>query len=252
MSIKTAVTLLFVFLFCGWGRAEEPLRFVSDSNFAPYSMLQDGKPAGIDVEVFQEAARRAGIPYALQLVAWEEVVRKVKSGEAHGGFSFFRTPEREEYALFVEEAVVHYSDYVMFTRNGHTFPFREWSDLDGKRIGVNKGFSFSEAFGAGGDVVLKEFDSEAESIAALLKGRVDGFVGQLDTTYYQLGRMGMSSTVIYLPKVVMKDRPAYMVMARNSELKKKEQIARRLGLALRSMYRDGTYNRIARRYLFRF
>ncbi|WP_147819572.1 substrate-binding periplasmic protein [Salidesulfovibrio onnuriiensis] len=254
MRTKLILALLFVFLCCGGAQAEK-LKFVADNNFAPYSMSQDGKAAGIDVELFQEAARRADIAYELELMPWEQVVQRVRTGACDGAFSFFRTPEREAYAVFAEEAVVHFSDYVLFTRNGHSFEFRTWDDLDGKRIGVNKGFRFSEEFDdnvAKGDIVRVEFDSEAKSIAALLKGQVDAFIGQLDTTYYQLDRMGMASTVIYLPTLVKKDRPAYMVISKNADLQNKEQIARRLGIALRSMYRDGTYSKIARRYLLRF
>lgn len=251
---RFAISLLFVLSLAAWAGAQ-PLTFVGDSGFAPYSMLQGGKAVGIDVEVFQEAARRAGIDCAVELVPWEQVVQRIKSGKSHGGFSFFRSPAREEYALYVDQAPVHTSDYVMFTRNGHTFDFRDWQDLRGKRIGVNKGFRFSEAFDAQvaqGVIEQVEFDSESQNIAALLKGRVDAFIGQLDTTYYQLERMGMSSTIVYLPKVVMKDRPAYLVFSKNSGLKNTEQLARRFGMALRTMYRDGTYNKIARRYLFRF
>lgn len=250
----TLISLMFL-LFWSHVSHAEPLKFVANDNFAPYSMFESGKPIGMDVELFQEAARRAGIQYTLELLPWSEVMAQVRSGRCDGAFSLFRSAEREEFALYVEEAVIHYSDYVLFVRNGRNITFQNWDDLKGKRVGVKQGFQFSDEFDGHvdrGDIEKTEFPGESENIGALLKGSIDAFVGQLDTAYYQLDRMGMSSTIIYLPKVVSKDRPAYIALSRNSPLKHKEQIGQRLGIALRSMYRDGTYNKIARRYLFRF
>lgn len=233
----------------------DPLRVVGDRDFAPYSMMQGDKPAGIDVEMFQEAAKRTNIEYTLELLPWDELVQAVKSGSCDVAFSMFKASERSEYAIFADSSPMHTSDYVMFTRQNRTFTFNDWTDLMGKRIGVIRGFCFCEEFdqaAAQGKVEKVEFENDRAGLGGLLKRQVDGFIGQLDTSYYQINKMGLSSTIVYLPKIVREDRPAYMVVSRASAVEHKQQLADRLGMALKSMYRDGTYSTIARRYLFRF
>ncbi len=248
--------LIFLLMALGAGTAlAAPLSFLSDRDFAPYSMMQDGKPAGIDVEVFSEACKRAGVEYSLELVPWDELLRRFKRGECQGAFSLFRTPEWEACAWFVDQAAMHYSDYALFTRVGSDLVFRSWEDLQGKRIGAAGGFALSEDFHDAwkkGIFTGRPYKGEAACVGALLKGEIDAFAGQVDSTHYHLSRMGMTSTVVSLPKMLRLQRPAHIAFSRAAKVKGMESIANRLGDALLSMYRDGTYNTIARRYLFRF
>lgn len=252
---RLLLIVLTLLLGTGSALAAGQLRILSDRDFAPYSMMQNGKPAGIDVEVFAEACKRAGVDYSLQLVEWEDLVQQLKTGRCHGAFSLFRTPERESNVLFVDLAVMHYSDYGLFTRVGSGLTFDSWDDLQGKRIGSIGGFAMSDEFQQAqekGVFAGRNYLDEASCVGGLLKGEIDGFVGQLDTTHYQLNRMGMTNTVVYLPRLVRSRRPAYIGFSRAALEKGLEGMAERLGKALQSMYRDGTYNTIARRYLFRF
>lgn len=252
---RLLLIVLTLLLGTGSALASEQLKVLSDRDFAPYSMIQNGKPSGIDVEVFAEACKRAGVDYSLQLVEWEDLVKRLHTGQCHAAFSLFRTPEREKDVLFVDRAVMHYSDYGLFTRVGSGLAFDSWDDLRGKRIGSIGGFAMSDGFqqaAKNGIFTSRAYVDEASCVGGLLKGEIDGFVGQLDTTHYQLNRMGMTNTVVYLPKLVRSRRPAYIGFSRAALSERLEGVAARLGKALQSMYRDGTYNSIARRYLFRF
>ena len=235
--------------------AAEALTIVADNDFAPYSMMIEGQPAGIDVEVLTEAARRADIDLNIVLKPWEELVSMVKNGECDGAAALFRTPEREKYALFMDAVPVHLSDYVIFTKIGNTFVFKSCEDLRGKVIGVVTGISLGDEFEAAkadGIVQVRDYPEIIDAVRGLLDGEIDGFVGNIDVTYYQLKPMGMTSSIMYLPKKIVEDKPAYVVLSRGSALKDKAQVARRIEHALNQMKLDGTYNTIAKRYLFRF
>ncbi|WP_319541460.1 transporter substrate-binding domain-containing protein [uncultured Pseudodesulfovibrio sp.] len=236
-------------------RAMDTLLFVADKDFAPYSMLVEGEPAGIDVDVLTEVARRAGIDLKIAFKSWETVVSMVKNGECDGATSFFKTPDREQYAMFMDAVPIHVSDYVIFTKVGGKFPFRTYEDLRGKILGKVSGMSLGDEFDAArtdGIMDIKEYQDVSGAVNGLLEGEIDGFVGNMDVTYNTLKPMGMTSSIVYLPKKVIDDKPSYAVFSRASGLKEKDLIIRKFEHILTQMREDGTYNTIAKRYLFRF
>ncbi|MDC0335269.1 transporter substrate-binding domain-containing protein [Pseudodesulfovibrio sp.] len=235
-------------------QAQNPL-FVADIDFAPYSMISEGKPAGIDVDVLTEAARRSNLNLDIQFKQLDKLIEMVKTGQCDGAFSLFRSPEREKYAMFMEAVPVHYSDYVLFTKVGDKFSFSSYADLTGKIIGKVDGVSLGEEFDAAkgkGTVEVKLYPDPAAALKGLLMGEIDAYAGNIDVTYHRLKTMGMTSSIVYLPKKIVSQKPAYLVMSRASKLENKELILQKLERALDLMRKDGTYGKIARRYLLRY
>lgn len=234
--------------------AQNPL-FITNTDFAPYSMISEGHPSGIDVEVLTQAATRAGIAIDIEFKPWDQLLEMVKNGECAGAFSLFHTPERENFAMFMDAVPVHLSDYVLFTKVGTKFSFRTYDDLAGKIIGrvdgTDLGAEFAEALAAG-KINIKEYPDLAASIRGLLMGEIDAYAGNIDVTYYRLKDMGMTSSIVYLPKKIVEGKPAYLVMSRASNFQGKERLMQGLERALDLMKKDGTYNKIARKYLLRF
>jgi polar amino acid transport system substrate-binding protein len=253
--MKKSLFVCLFLLFAAVARAETPLQFLADRDFAPYSMVIDGEPTGIDVDVFNEAARRAGLAINIQTQPLETVLEKVKDGSCDGALTMFRSPDRERYALFMEATPVHYSDYVLFTKVGGRFPFNSYKDLAGKIIGMVAGLDLGPDFAAArakGDMLVKEYQDQRAIIAGLLGGEIDAFAGNIDVTYYRLKAMGMTSSVVYLDHKLLTGKPSYAVLSRAAKREDKAEIIQALERALDQMSKDGTYNAIARRYLLRF
>ncbi len=246
--------LLALTLLTGPAQAQ-PVLFVSDVDFAPYSMIIEGQPAGIDVDILVAAAKRAGIDIDIEFKPWDELVRMMKQGECDGAFSLFLSPEREKEALFLEAEPIHFSDYVLFTKVGADFDFTTYDDLSSKTIGRVAGTSLGSEFDAAlaaGKLTVKEYPDLAASLRGLLTGEINAYAGNIDVTYYRLKAMGMTSSITYLPKKLVKQKPAYLAMSRASKYKDKERVIQGLERALAKMRKDGTYNKIARRYLLRY
>lgn len=232
-----------------------PLVVLTDADFAPYSMKQGGKQVGIDVEVFREAARRAGVNYKLEPVPWDELVTRVKNGNCDLAFSMFHTPKRTTYASFITAAPMHTSDYSFFTLVSRGISRAGVEALANMTIGRPAGFSVGKTFDEAekaGRLKTVGFTSDAKMVAALLRGRIDAFVGQIDVVQYTLRRMGMQSTVVQIEPVLKRNRPAFIVVPRTVTRPERLNIEARLGMALKSVHQDGTYREIARKYLLRF
>ncbi|MFH1914490.1 MAG: transporter substrate-binding domain-containing protein [Pseudomonadota bacterium] len=233
----------------------EPLVFVGDIDFAPYSTLTGGRPAGIDVEVLTEAARRAGIDIIIRLRPWDEVVRMLEAGECAGAFALFRGEGRSRYARFLDGVPIHTSDFVLFTMVGSRFSFRTFEDLADRIVARVSGMSLGEEFDAAvaaGTVTVRDYPDQAAALAALIAGDVAAYAGNIDVTYARLKDMGMTSSIVYLPRKLVSQKPAYVVLSRASALPEMEEVAQRLEIAMDQMRRDGTYRTIAHRYLLRF
>lgn len=253
--MKKCLIVCLLALFAATARAEAPLHFLADKDFAPYSMVIDGQPTGIDVDVFNEAARRAGLEIDIRTHPLETVMEMVQNGSCDGALSLFRSPDRERYALFMEATPVHYSDYVLFTKVGDRFPFNSYKDLAGKVIGIIVGLDLGPDFDAArakGDLIVKEYPDQRAIIAGLLGGEIDAFAGNIDVTYYRLNSMGLTSSVVYLDHKLLTGKPSYAVLSRAAKRQDKAEIIQALEKALDQMSEDGTYNTIARRYLLRF
>lgn len=247
--------LALVVTFMAPAARAQTFTFVSDMDFAPYSMLSQGRASGIDVEVMTEAARRAGIEIEILLRPWDELVRMLKAGECDGAFALFKDEERQEFAIFLEAVPIHYSDYVFFTRVGANFSFRSYDDLVGKTIGRAAGVSLGEEFEAAakaGKMTLRAYPDQAAALGGLVSGEVGAYAGNIDVTYNRLKTMGMTSSIIYLPKKILEKKPAYVVLSRASAYPEKAEVGQKLERALDQMRRDGTYRDIAHRYLLRF
>ncbi|MEZ7198115.1 substrate-binding periplasmic protein [Pseudodesulfovibrio karagichevae] len=253
--MKKCLIACLLVLFATTARAGVPLHFVADGDFAPYSMVIDGVPTGIDVEVFTEAARRAGLEVDITMQPLETVLKMVRDGSCDGALALFRSPGRERYALFMEATPIHFSDYVLFTKVGTRFPFNSYKDLSGRVIGIVTGVDLGQDFidaRSKGDMLVKEYPDQPAIIAGLLGGEIDAFAGNIDVTYYQLKNMGLTSSIVYLDRKLLTGQPSYAALSRAAQRQDKEEIIQALEKALDQMAKDGTYNNIARRYLLRF
>ncbi|EGB15377.1 extracellular solute-binding protein family 3 [Pseudodesulfovibrio mercurii] len=253
--MKTILTVCLLLLFAATAGAAGPLHFVADADLPPYSMVTDGAPSGIDVDVFSEAARRAGLEVEIKTYPLETVLAMVRDGKCDGALGLFRTPERERYALFLDATPIHYSDYVLFTKVGNRFAFNGYPDLAGKVIGMAAGLDLGPDFAAArakGDMIVKEYPDMRAIIAGLLGGEIDAFAGNIDVTYYRLKDMGLTSSIVYLDRKLLTDKPSYAVFSRAANLPDRDGTVQALERALDQMAKDGTYKTIARRYLLRF
>lgn len=246
---------LAITLFASPAFAEEPPLFLFNEDFAPYSMINNGRPAGIDVDILTEAAKRAGIAFNMEFKPWDQALTMLEKGDCAAAVGLFRTPEREQIGMFMDGAPIHTSDYVLFTKVGSKLAFNTYKDLSGKIIGrvagTNLGPDFTQALDAN-MLEIKEYKDLAAALMGLLKGEINAFAGNIDVTYHRLTQMGMTSTIVYLPKKIVSQKPAYVVFSRASSTPEKEALLTKLERAIDSMHKDGTYNKIARHYLIRF
>jgi len=218
-------------------------------DFTPYSWVESGKQTGIDVEVIQLLSQKSGIPITVRLTPWKRVVHDTKSGRVDGAIAMFKSDEREGFAIFIPTPL-HESTYKIFVRKGAEFKFDSVSDLYGKSIGQNAGFYISKAFEQAnkeGLIRVKESTMEA-NIKRLNAKRIDSLVGNQQEVYYLLSQMGLSDSIVALPRPMFPSRGAYLAISKASQVPNKEQVVKKLSETLKAMKDSGELNEIYAKY----
>ena len=241
-----AVCLLIGWL--AWATAavaldQEPLRVAVDGAYPPY-MYGNSPAKGLYPEIIRAAFSAAGISVALTGYPWKRALSLGRDGKAAvGGI----------YQNLARMAVFDYSDPIyretlrVVVKAGRAFPFRGVVDLGGRRVGINRGWSYGEVFDSArraGLFSAEEATDDQANLTKLILGRVDCVIVDELSLSQIVERMGWED------KVELLDLPAavnsvHLVFAKHSG---KRQILERFNQGLVEIKKNGTYNRIAIRF----
>lgn len=171
----------------------ETVELVADP-YPPYQFQEGGAVRGVDHDMIAAAFRRRGLETRTTLLPWDECLRRVGSGEAHGIFQIQRSPEREQAFLFSRP--IRTARTVFFQKAGRGFRFEEGGDpvaaLSRCRLGVIAGYGYGEVVDAVPAEAKVAVDSQEELLQGLAEGRFDLAVTDVGVAAYLCGRLGLT------------------------------------------------------------
>lgn len=110
----------------------------------PTAYMENGKPAGLLVDIVTEAFRRAGYPVRIELKPWARCLSEARDGTVDGVFSSFKSPEREAFLNFTAVPVMTQVE-TLFVRANSAIQFDgDLSKLAQVKIGVIQSTSYGE------------------------------------------------------------------------------------------------------------
>lgn len=141
--MKHAILVLLFTCHCAF--SAEPLRFVSDT-FPPYQYLDDnGKPAGICVELLKQVYQQLGQPIEIEFLPWQRSRRMFAQGQYAGQLCVGKSPERLKLGVFADQYMVLSDWYAYKNRDNLEAPkVNQLEDFDNYSIGVTAGYTYSE------------------------------------------------------------------------------------------------------------
>jgi cystine transport system substrate-binding protein len=223
-------------------RASGVIRVANTQASPPWSMLDDkNQPAGYDVEVAKEVARRIGVA-RVEFVAdlFKNFVEGLKAGKYELVMNDLTpTPEREKQVDF--SIAYGLEDFRIFVRTSNN-DIKDRPDLKGKRIGVTAGTSnesWSRANLPGSEIVT--YDNGGLVFNDIAIGRIDALISS------HFGGMRYA-TVNKLP---IKEVGPILTYQLSAAAMPKNQPALReaVSKAIRDMRADGTIDRLSNRLL---
>ncbi|MDP9890929.1 cystine transport system substrate-binding protein [Variovorax boronicumulans] len=223
-------------------RAAGVIRIANTQASPPWSMLDDkNQPAGYDVEVAKEVAKRIGVT-RVEFVAdlFKNFVEGLKAGKYDLVMNDLTpTAEREKQVDF--SAAYGLEDFRIFVRNANN-DIKDRPDLKGKRIGVTAGTSnesWSRENLMGSEIVT--YDNGGLVFNDLAIGRVDALISS------HFGGMKYA-TVNKLPIKEVGPILTYQLSAA-AMAKNQPALREAVSKAVKDMRADGTIDRLSNRWL---
>lgn len=227
------------------------LLLVTDYDFPPYSYAVDGRMTGIDIEIIQKAARRAGLSIGIEQYPWKRVLRMIESGEADGGFSLFHTQEREQYAIYSHNPL-RVSVLQAFASRDSSIRASTVEDLHGQTVLIPAGFAISEKFDAAvreERIVTVWVNNAADGIKRLMRSKDAILVGNRDAIQFHARQLGVAEMIRPL-FILVGQRSAFLVLSRKRAGEPHaRQDFEKLDRELGRMRLDGSMARIIRNYV---
>lgn len=145
--------------------------------YPPFAyMASDGSIKGIDAEILQKAAKRAGINLVIKLVDWEQALNLSKNGIVDGIFILFKTKEREKIYKYIE-IPLSFDQMAFFSSNTFKKDIVSIKDLKGLRVGIEKETVYPEEFTNYNDCKKMSASNPKQLISWLATGKVDVAIG---------------------------------------------------------------------------
>jgi polar amino acid transport system substrate-binding protein len=160
---------------CAQGTLDDLKLTVVGEEYAPYSFLLDGIPAGLSVDIVENMTLQAGIPFSrsdIILQTWEEALDATISGENTLLLAVYRTPEREDQMQFIGPVATESS--AVFVNSGFNQTISSTQDLLNLKIGVISGDAHETLLAGYG--IIPEHITTAPNLSALISLVQDGSV----------------------------------------------------------------------------
>ena len=216
---------------------KEPLRFLGNKAIAPFISLENGKPAGIVVDLAYALADKAGLTIDVEAMDWSTAQSEVLQGKADALLQINPNPQREQIYDFSDTLLV--SDFDIFRKATRT-DIQSLESLRGKRVGVESGGFPAQQLGAGGFQLIPVTTWKA-AFTLLDTNQIDAVIVDRWVGEYELA-------VNRFDGIAAVDSPVAQNYSRVAVKKGNKQLLDKINIGLESIKQDGVYRRIMEKW----
>lgn len=234
--MKKLLFLALLALQCAW--AEETM-ILTTEDAPPTNMLAaDGKTIiGSATEQIQELFKRAGIPYTITLYPWVRAITMATNDRNTCVYSTTRTEPRENQFRWV--GPVAPNDWVLFAKEDSKITLSALNDAKKFRVGGYRGDAVALYLEEQG-FKLDNATNDEQSLKKLLAGRID----LMATGGFSGAWVAKKAGVRIKPVLNFQKTSLYLACS----LSVPEATANKLNGILREMEKDGTVEKINKKY----
>jgi EAL domain-containing protein (putative c-di-GMP-specific phosphodiesterase class I)/ABC-type amino acid transport substrate-binding protein/GGDEF domain-containing protein len=215
------------------------VRFQADHDYPPFSAEDPAKgPVGYDIDLFRDAARRAGLQADVHLDDWLAVQTRLSEG-AIDVVPMLVTPERQRRLLFTQPYLQRY--HLVFGRRGDRF-VASLDQLAGRRVAVQRAGRAWQAIVQVPGVQPVLVDREGDTMRAVNDGRAEFAIAPSNTAFHARRRYHIRD-VVPLSAPLLGSDYAFALPPDRIDLK------RRLDAGLQQTISSGAADRIYLRWL---
>lgn len=231
--------------------ADNTIIFGSVTKNPPLSYEEDGVAKGFFLDVFREAAKRAGYNIRFTLYPMKRLEANLQSGNIDGTVHITHTKKREKFIIYSTSPIL--SGYsLVFVKKGREFPFKTINDLYGKKIGVILGFKvMNEAFETAikeGKIMTKPVSKHEQNLKKLIAERIDCLIGTKNLTWYRANELGLAGQLVALDQPINEVSVYFAISKHTKNIAAPPAFMGAMNNALESVKSDGTYEKIQMKY----
>lgn len=178
------LSLLLSFFFV-WYRAnntnqpttvskENVLLVGTNSEYAPFSFMENNQVVGFDIDLITEIAKVMGKTLEIQDMPFDALIPALQTGQLQIIASGITPTEKRAQQVNFSKPYLK-GDQLLIVSSA-TQPLKSVSDLTDKKVAVNEGFTADYYMSAIKGPQLVRFASPIESFMALASGRIDALV----------------------------------------------------------------------------
>ncbi|BBB67679.1 hypothetical protein UNDYM_3426 [Undibacterium sp. YM2] len=216
-------------------------------SYPPYEYIEQGEVKGIAVDIIKEAFRLMGHQVSINIYPMRRSLEMVKNGEADGIFTVFKTPEREKYIIYSNEAVLQLT-ISLWTRNDSNINFDgELARLAPYRFGAVRGISYGSRFDEfikSGVLNVELASDQTSAIRMALAQRFDILISNHAGAIHEMKKMGLLNDFKVLYPVVQ-EQETFFGFAKKAHL---EPLRDELDQVLKQLKQNGYYDLIYKKY----
>ena len=224
----------------------EPLIALDNAN-PPFMYLENGETKGLYAELLRAVFQRAGVDVDIRGMPWKRALRMGEGGRAGVGGIYQTAPRLE---IFDYSQPIFEEKLIVYARTGSALRFTRLEDLYGMRVGVIRGWSYTEAFDAAakaGRMQMTESSSDEANFRMLASGRLDAVIAIELAGQRILKRLDLLDKVRAL-EPALSINPTYLVFAKKAQ---QQQLLQRFDQSLAQMREDGSLDALVQQVVGR-
>ncbi|WP_027186405.1 substrate-binding periplasmic protein [Desulfovibrio inopinatus] len=239
--------LFAFFLLSSSSAAQGKELLIVATDYPPYEFAvpQNGE-RGFDVEVVEEAFKRAGISVRFEFYPWSRALQMVEDGTAAGALTCAKNPEREK-IYFFSDPISRMTD-VFVVRKDHKFPpLSNMNDI--KKYGLYPGTmrgNYTEKRYKQLGIPYDLSPSEVIALRKLADNRIDVIATIEENTLYNAKQLGIQDKIKTYKSEDVETSLFHVIFSKKWAGMKR--IVHIFNENLSAMRQDGTYEKIHQKY----
>lgn len=215
---------------------EPSIRFVFDRDFAPFTYEENGSIHGFELDLLRLLGEEEGFQVIPDPMIWTEAKLSFQKGDADVIGGLVKTDERLKEYNFTSHSHGTF-DILTFVRDDSDI--KSVGMLQGRKVAVQNGSISLDLLKSQTGTQVLAYDSESESLQALLQGDADAFVGGSSTTWFRIRQQNISG--IRTLAMPWEMHSLYFGV-------KDPKLLQSIDKGLEKVMRDGRYDQLYRRW----
>ena len=213
---------------------------VATSEWVPY-VGKELPNQGLAIDLVNRALVRAGHTTAVTIQSWSRTLEGADIGVYDLIAAAWYSKEREKSFIFSKPYL--YNEIKLLKNTASNFKFSSISDLEGKTVGVLKGYAYGEQFNRARGILRVPGIHVLQNIKRVISGEIELTLDDERVLKYEI-KHNISlnrDRLLFLPNPVSKNGLHIAVSRQNP---KHKEIVQAFDKAISAMRKDGSYDRI--------